>query len=238
MFGGLTPPTSPPGEVTTSACPTYSTKVGLAFCQSRCTQPLTTAALMAGVGLRILTLHPTSDIEEHIRAAQRFDKVLHDAGVKLSSVTSSVLTKSGREMLDALIVSRPGPHCGIATPAGRAAASTSASSTGRLVGLSRRSSPRLTDRKPLLKKGNRHVVFCHSKWRYWKCNGFNDEVPQSLPSRCWLAREGPNAAGAARLSPELAQGVHFRSPGVASERGGRPKRRSGGEAGSKILPVV
>ena len=79
MFGGLTPPTSPPGEVTTSACPTYSTKVGLAFCQSRCTQPLTTAALMAGVGLRILTLHPTSDIEEHIRAAQRFDKVLHDA---------------------------------------------------------------------------------------------------------------------------------------------------------------
>ena len=53
--------------------------------------------------LRDLTRYRKSVIEERAREAQRLHKVLEDAGVKLSSVASSVLTKSGREMIDALI---------------------------------------------------------------------------------------------------------------------------------------
>lgn len=53
--------------------------------------------------LRDLTRYRKSVIEERGRETQRLHKVLEDAGVKLSSVASSVLTKSGREMIDALI---------------------------------------------------------------------------------------------------------------------------------------
>jgi len=53
--------------------------------------------------LRDLTRYRKSVIEERARESQRLHKVLEDAGVKLSSVASSVLTKSGREMIDALI---------------------------------------------------------------------------------------------------------------------------------------
>lgn len=42
-------------------------------------------------------------IEERARESQRLHKVLEDAGVKLSSVASKVLSKSGREMIEALI---------------------------------------------------------------------------------------------------------------------------------------
>ena len=52
---------------------------------------------------RDLTRYRKSVIEERARETQRLHKVLEDAGVKLSSVASSVLTKSGREMIDALI---------------------------------------------------------------------------------------------------------------------------------------
>jgi len=52
---------------------------------------------------RDLTRYRKSVIEERGREAQRLHKVLEDAGVKLSSVASSVLTKSGREMIDALV---------------------------------------------------------------------------------------------------------------------------------------
>jgi len=53
--------------------------------------------------LRDLTRYRKSVIEERARESQRLHKVLEDAGVKLSSVASSVLTKSGREMIEALI---------------------------------------------------------------------------------------------------------------------------------------
>jgi transposase len=53
--------------------------------------------------LRDLTRYRKSVIEERGRETQRLHKVLEDAGIKLSSFTSSVLTKSGREMIDALI---------------------------------------------------------------------------------------------------------------------------------------
>jgi len=49
-------------------------------------------------------------IEERARESQRLHKVLEDAGVKLSSVASSVLTKSGREMIDALIGGQRDPE--------------------------------------------------------------------------------------------------------------------------------
>lgn len=59
---------------------------------------------------RDLTRYRRSVIEERGRETQRLHKVLEDAGVKLSSVASSVLTKSGREMIDALIDGQRDPQ--------------------------------------------------------------------------------------------------------------------------------
>lgn len=53
--------------------------------------------------LRELTRYRKTQIEERTREAQRLDKHLQDAGVKLSSVASNILGKSGRDMLDALV---------------------------------------------------------------------------------------------------------------------------------------
>jgi transposase len=58
---------------------------------------------------RDLTRYRRSVTEERGREVQRLHKVLEDAGVKLSSVASSVLTKSGREMIDALIAGQRDP---------------------------------------------------------------------------------------------------------------------------------
>jgi len=58
---------------------------------------------------RDLTRYRKSVIEERGRETQRLHRVLEDAGVKLSSVASSVLTKSGREMIDALIAGQRDP---------------------------------------------------------------------------------------------------------------------------------
>jgi transposase len=52
--------------------------------------------------LRDLTRYRRAQIEERTREAQRLDKVLQDAGIKLSSVTSAVLGVWGRAMLEAL----------------------------------------------------------------------------------------------------------------------------------------
>jgi transposase len=53
--------------------------------------------------LRSLTRYRKTRIEERTREAQRLDKILQDAGVKLSSVASDILGVSGRDMLDALV---------------------------------------------------------------------------------------------------------------------------------------
>jgi len=53
--------------------------------------------------LRNLTRYRKAQIEERSRETQRLDKILQDAGVKLSSVASDILGKSGRAMLDALV---------------------------------------------------------------------------------------------------------------------------------------
>jgi transposase len=53
--------------------------------------------------LRDLTRYRKAQIQERTREAQRLDKILQDAGIKLSSVASEVLGVSARRMLDALI---------------------------------------------------------------------------------------------------------------------------------------
>jgi len=49
-------------------------------------------------------------MEERTRETQRLDKVLQDAGVKLSSVASDLLGRSGRDMLDALVAGSNDPE--------------------------------------------------------------------------------------------------------------------------------
>jgi len=59
--------------------------------------------------LRALTRYRKSQIEERTREVQRLDKVLQDAGIKLSSVASDILGVSGRAMLDALAAGTTDP---------------------------------------------------------------------------------------------------------------------------------
>lgn len=60
--------------------------------------------------LRDLTRYRKSVTEERAREVQRLHKVLEDAGLKLASFTSRVLTKSGRDMLDALVAGERDPE--------------------------------------------------------------------------------------------------------------------------------
>ena len=53
--------------------------------------------------LRSLTRYRRALVNERTRAVQHVEKALQDAGVKLTSVASTVLTKSGRAMLEALV---------------------------------------------------------------------------------------------------------------------------------------
>jgi transposase len=53
--------------------------------------------------LRNRTRYRKAQIEERTREVQRLEKVLQDAGIKLSSVATRVLGASGRAMLDALV---------------------------------------------------------------------------------------------------------------------------------------
>jgi len=48
--------------------------------------------------LRDLTRHRRTLVEERTRVVQRLEKVMQDAGIKLTSVASALLTKSGRAM--------------------------------------------------------------------------------------------------------------------------------------------
>jgi hypothetical protein len=59
--------------------------------------------------LRDLTRFRKAQVNERIRAIQRLEKVLQDAGIKLTSVASAAWSKSARAMLEALLsgVSEP-----------------------------------------------------------------------------------------------------------------------------------
>ncbi len=60
--------------------------------------------------LRNLTRYRKAQIEERTRETQRLDKILQDAGIKLSSVASDTLGKSGRAMLAALVAGARDPE--------------------------------------------------------------------------------------------------------------------------------
>ena len=60
--------------------------------------------------LRNLTRYRKAQIEERGREAQRLDKVLQDAGIKLSSVATDILGRSGRDMLEALVAGTRDPE--------------------------------------------------------------------------------------------------------------------------------
>jgi transposase len=60
--------------------------------------------------LRNLTRYRKAQIEERTREVQRLEKVLQDAGIKLSSVATRALGASGRAMLDALISGTTDPE--------------------------------------------------------------------------------------------------------------------------------
>src|SRR5215208_6604308 len=60
--------------------------------------------------LRNLTRYRKAQIEERTREVQRLEKVLQDAGIKLSWVATRVLGASGRAMLDALVSGTTDPE--------------------------------------------------------------------------------------------------------------------------------
>ena len=59
--------------------------------------------------LRELTRYRKTQVDARGQEIQRLEKVLQDAGVKLSSVASKVLTRSGRAMVEALIAGERDP---------------------------------------------------------------------------------------------------------------------------------
>ena len=59
--------------------------------------------------LRELTRYRKTQIDARVAEIQRLEKVLQDAGVKLTSVASKVLTQSGRAMIEALIAGEQDP---------------------------------------------------------------------------------------------------------------------------------
>lgn len=60
--------------------------------------------------LRDLTRYRKRLVQDRTREAQRVEKVLEDTGVKLTVVASSVLSKSARDMIDALIAGERDPR--------------------------------------------------------------------------------------------------------------------------------
>jgi transposase len=69
--------------------------------------------------LRELTRYRKTQIQERSREVQRLDKVLQDAGIKLSSVATDVLGVLGRAMLEALMAGTHDPEVLAALAKGR-----------------------------------------------------------------------------------------------------------------------
>jgi transposase len=61
--------------------------------------------------LRDLTRYRRTLVEERTRAIQRLEKVMQDAGIKLTSVASTLLGKSGRAIIDAAVPERATRWC-------------------------------------------------------------------------------------------------------------------------------
>jgi transposase len=69
--------------------------------------------------LRELTRYRKTQIQERCREVQRLDKVLQDAGIKLSSVATDIIGASGRAMLEALVGGTHDPEVLAALAKGR-----------------------------------------------------------------------------------------------------------------------
>ena len=69
--------------------------------------------------LRELTRYRKTQIQERSREVQRLDKVLQDAGIKLSSVATDIIGVSGRAMLEALVAGTHDPQVLAALAKGR-----------------------------------------------------------------------------------------------------------------------
>jgi transposase len=69
--------------------------------------------------LRELTRYRKTQIQERSREVQRLDKVLQDAGIKLSSVATDIIGVSGRAMLEALVAGTHDPAVLAALAKGR-----------------------------------------------------------------------------------------------------------------------
>jgi transposase len=59
--------------------------------------------------LRNLTRYRKTQIQERAREVNRLHKALEDAGIKLDTVASDIMGKSGRAMLDALVAGETDP---------------------------------------------------------------------------------------------------------------------------------
>src|SRR3954471_4092803 len=59
--------------------------------------------------LRNLTRYRKTQIQERQREVNRLHKALEDAGIKLDTVASDIMGKSGRDMLDALVAGQTNP---------------------------------------------------------------------------------------------------------------------------------
>ena len=59
--------------------------------------------------LRNLCRYRRTIVAERVRVIQRIEKTLQDAGIKLTSVASTVLTLSGRDMLNAMVAGERDP---------------------------------------------------------------------------------------------------------------------------------
>ena len=68
--------------------------------------------------LRDLTRTRTTIIRERAREIQRLEKLLEDAGIKLSSVATDITGVSGRAMLEALVAGERDPACSPTWPSG------------------------------------------------------------------------------------------------------------------------
>jgi transposase len=63
--------------------------------------------------LRELTRYRKTQVDVRAKEIQRMEKVLQDAGIKLTSVASSVWSQSSRSMIEAMIAGERDPKAGI-----------------------------------------------------------------------------------------------------------------------------
>src|SRR4051794_27691316 len=90
--------------------------------------------------LRKLTRYRKTQLQERAREVNRLHKALEDAGIKLDTVASDIMGKSGRDRLDALVPGETKRGCIRRRGAGGRGTCTAAQPPARTGGSARRSS--------------------------------------------------------------------------------------------------